>query len=90
MVYETICIVLRSIPDACAAGFILGKDNVPPFSYSTQMDLGTNFTGEVYSDRLTSCPKDVESHLSAKCHRNRRLALTLPYVHSDFMKDIFF
>ena len=39
--------------------------------------MGTSFTWEVSSDRLTSCPGDGESHLSAKRHRNRRLAPTL-------------
>ena len=38
--------------------------------------MGTSFTGEVSSDRLTSCPGDGESHLSAEHHRIRRLALT--------------
>ena len=42
--------------------------------------MGTSFTEEVSSDRLTSCPGDGESHLSAKGHRNRRLAPTYgPY-----------
>ena len=47
-----------SIPNVCAANFILG---------------------EIYgsSNRLTSCPGVGESHLSAKCHRNWRLALTV-------------
>ena len=39
--------------------------------------MGTSFTGEVSSDRLTSCPGDGENHLSAKRHRNRILAPTL-------------
>ena len=39
--------------------------------------MDTSFTGEVSSDRLTSCPGGGESYLSAKRHRNRRLAPTL-------------
>ena len=39
--------------------------------------MGTSFTGEVSSDRLTSCRGDGESLLSAKHHRNLRLAPTL-------------
>ena len=39
--------------------------------------MGTSFTGEVFSDRLTSCPEIGESHLSAKRHRNQKLATTL-------------
>ena len=39
--------------------------------------MGTSFTGEVSSDRLTSCPGGGENHLSAKRHGNRRFAPTL-------------
>ena len=39
--------------------------------------MGTSFTGEVSSDRLTSCPGAGERHLSAKRHRDWRLAATL-------------
>ena len=39
--------------------------------------MGTSFTGEVSSDRLTSYPGGGENHLSAKRHGNRRLAPTL-------------
>ena len=39
--------------------------------------MGTSFTVQVSSDRLMSCPVDGESHLSAKRHRNWRLAPTL-------------
>ena len=40
--------------------------------------MGTNITGEVSSDRLTSCSGNDESHLHVygKCHVNRRLAMT--------------
>ena len=39
--------------------------------------VGTNFTKEVSSDRLTSCPGDGFSLLSAKHNGNQRLTLTL-------------
>ena len=41
------------------------------------MGTVTSFTGEVSSDRLTSCPWVGENHLSAKRHGNRRLTPTL-------------
>ena len=39
--------------------------------------MGTSYTGEVSSDRLTSYPGGGENHLSATCHGNRRLTATL-------------
>ena len=39
--------------------------------------MGTSFTAEVSRDRLTSCPENGESHLSAKRQGNLRLAPTL-------------
>ena len=51
------------------ASFILGKDNSPPFLHSTQVLVGSSFTGEFSSDKLTSCPGGGEGSLSAKRHR---------------------
>ena len=45
--------------------FILWRDNLPQFPHSTQVPMGTSFTGKVSKDRLTSCPRVGESHLSA-------------------------
>ena len=50
--------------------------------------MGTSFTWEVSSDGLTSCPGDGPSHLSAKCHRIRRLALTLWLEKTTFVTTV--
>ena len=45
--------------------------------------MGTSFTGEVSSNRLTSCPGGGEMQLSAKRHGNLRLAPTLWALWSE-------
>ena len=67
-----------SILGVCAASLILGKDNSPPFPHSTQAgESGYQFYWGSFQRQTDVLSRDRESHLSAKRHRNLRLAPTL-------------
>ena len=54
-------------------------------------EVGTTFTREISSDRLTSCPGEDESHLSAKRYDKMRLAVTFStsWLEKTVFKNFF-
>ena len=65
----------------CSQSYRMGYSRKEPSSSSLDLIYRSFGTGEVFSDRLTSCPGvgegGVESLLSTKHYVNQRLALTL-------------